>query len=101
MRHYSDERGWKAIRSQVNWLFKTFDPPPRHLRSGAYFTTLPPSTPKLARRLGLPRRKVEFVFEFRDAGDLTAIPGGRGRFIFFSPLDYPVVSERQVYEGRT
>ncbi len=92
--HYTDLDGYNAIRSQQVWQFTAFQPPGNH-PFGAYFTTLPPATPKLAKRLGLPRSKIEYVFEFDDAGELTPLPGARGAFIFYSPHDYEVISSRQ------
>jgi hypothetical protein len=99
MHHYTNKAGWNAIRSAPVWLFRAADPPPEEQPSGAYFTTLPPSTPKLARRLGIPAAKVAWVFEFEDAGDLLPLRGPRGRFILYSPIDHPVAPERQRYDG--
>jgi hypothetical protein len=68
---------------------------------GAYFTTLPRGTRNLAQRLRIPKSKLQYVFEFTDAGDLTPLPGGRGQFIFYSPNVYEVEPSRQGYEGVT
>lgn len=96
--HYTDDRGFKAISSQVTWVFKASQPPTDH-PVGAYFTTLPPKTFKLANRLRIPKRKIAFVFCFTDAGDLIPIDGDRGQFVFYSPQDYPVEKDRQTAAG--
>lgn len=96
--HYTDEAGYKAIISQVEWTFRASRPPGDHL-FGAYFTTLPPGSPRLAARLGLPREKTTFVFCFRDIGDLQRVRGGRGEFILFSPSDYIVDESRKAFSG--
>jgi len=98
--HYTDKDGWNAIRSQQTWLFKVSDPPADHPR-GAYFTTLGPATKNLSARLRVPRSKLGYIFEFLDAGDLTALDGDRGEFIFYSKDDYPVARERQQNQGAT
>lgn len=76
------------------WRFQASHPPGDH-PFGAYFTTLPPGTPKLAQRLRIPTSKLEFVFTFTDADDLTPLRGDRGKWIFFSPTDYFVDRDRQ------
>jgi hypothetical protein len=98
MYHYTDEDGYKAIKSQVVWRFVASQPPGNH-PFGAYFTTLGRNTPNLAQRLRIPRSKVEYVFEFVDVGDLKPLPGGRGQYIFYSPTDYLVDQPRQLYSG--
>lgn len=100
MDHYTDQTGYQAIRAQIVWLFRAGQPPGNH-PFGAYFTTLPRSTPNLAQRLRIPRSKTQFVFEFSDVGDLTSLPGGRGRYIYYSPKDYDVAQPRQQYHGPT
>ena len=62
--HYTDEEGFKAIRSQKTWVFKASRPPGNHPGEGAYFTSLEPGTLNLAKRLRIPRDKVSFVFCF-------------------------------------
>jgi len=99
MLHYTDKSSWNSIRSQVDWTFKTHRPPGDH-PVGAYFTTLPPNSRNLASRLGIPAAKIEYVFCFRDAGDLEPLPGDRGRYIFFSRSDYLVEEGRQIDCGR-
>jgi hypothetical protein len=44
--HFTNDKGYKAISSQVVWLFRASKPPGGHLK-GAYFTTLPPGTKNL------------------------------------------------------
>jgi hypothetical protein len=98
--HYTDKDGYDAIRSQQVWRFKAAQPPGGHPH-GAYFTTLPPDTKSLANKLRIPRRKLAYVFCFVDAGDLVPLPGNRGAYIVYSPGDYEVVVDRQLYEGKT
>lgn len=68
---------------------------------GAYFTRLEPGTPGLAKKLRIPKRKLEYVFEFVDRGDLTPIAGDRGLrgFSVYFPGDYEVEPSRQRYDG--
>ncbi|CAN5915860.1 hypothetical protein BH23PLA1_BH23PLA1_23760 [soil metagenome] len=96
--HYTDKSGFQAIKAQVDWIFKTADPPGKHPH-GAYFTTLDPRIRNLANRLRIPRSKVEYVFCFRDSQDLIPLAGGRGLFILYSPQDYLVERLRQVFSG--
>jgi hypothetical protein len=86
--HYTNEKGYKAISSQVTWLFKASKPPGDHPK-GAYFTTLVPGTKNLAKRLFVRgcADKIDFVFSFSDGDDLTPLAGGRGAFIFYSVDD--------------
>lgn len=100
MNHFTDKAGYDSIASQVNWCFKAGQPPGDH-PFGAYFTTLPPEAANLAARLRIPRAKIEFMFQFTDAGDLCPLRGGRGSFIFYSPVDYVVEETRQEYCGET
>jgi hypothetical protein len=100
MYHYTDKDGYNAIRSQPIWLFLA-EQPPGDRPFGAYFTTLPPDTPNLARRLRIPREKLNFVFDFTGRDGLRPIEGDRGRFIFYSPSDYSVEPSRQVFAGES
>jgi hypothetical protein len=100
MNHFTDQTGYNAIRSQTIWRFLANQPPGNH-PFGAYFTTLAPGTPNLAARLRIPNAKLQFVFEFLDVGDLTPLPGGRGRYVFYCPTDYTVDQPRQKYCGAT
>lgn len=100
MYHFTDTKGYNGIRASCPWRFRASQPPGDH-PVGAYFTTLPPGTPNLAKRLGIPKSKLEYVFAFTDAGDLTPLPGGRGEFIFYYPEDYPVEEARQIYHGKS
>ena len=99
MAHYTDKNGFNGIASAPVWRFVADQPPAPQHPIGAYFTTLGRSTPLLAQRLRIPRSKIEYVFEFTDAGDLEALDGGRGVFIFYSRTDYLVGEPRQTYAG--
>ena len=98
--HFTDRDGYNGIRAAVTWRFRASQPPGDH-PFGAYFTTLPPGTRRLAYRLRIPVAKTEFVFAFRDAGDLQPLPGGRGDAIVYSPRDYEVAPDRQVDLGES
>jgi len=100
--HYTDDRGYKAIGSQITWLFKVSKPPGDHPRA-VYFTTLPPGTRNLGKRLFVRgcAEKTEFVFGFSGGEDLPRLPGGRGDHIHYSEQDYPVGPERQELRGVT
>lgn len=100
MHHYTDSAGFKSIGSQPTWHFLASEPPGSH-PFGAYFTTLPPNTLHLVKRLRIPRSKIEYVFEFVGDPGLVPLRGGRGDFIFFSKADYPVEPPRHVFKGRT
>ena len=103
MLHYTDSEGSKAIGSSPEWLFRAAQPPgdPKAHPFGTYFTDLAEGDPMLARKLRIPRAKLHYVFEFVDKGDLRRLPGGRGRNIFFSPVDYLVARELQLRSGST
>lgn len=98
MNHFTDRDGYNAIRAVSPWHFRASQPPGDH-PFGAYFTTLEPGTPNLAKRLLIPKRKIEYLFSFDDLGDLKPLRGGRGEFIFYSPQDYDVDEGRQRYCG--
>jgi len=97
--HYTNKKGFDAIRSQPTWVFKASQPPGDH-PFGAYFTPLPESTPLLARRLRIGKEKVGYMFSFGDAGDLKRIDGDRGEIAYYSPTTYPVEPSRQVERPR-
>lgn len=98
--HYTNEKAYKAISSQLTWLFKASQPPmPRVHPFGAYFTDFPIETPNLAKKLRIPKSKIEYFFAFEDVGDLQSIDGGRGEHIFYSADDYPVEKNRQGLHG--
>jgi hypothetical protein len=105
MVHYTNQEGYNGIQSQPDWIFRANQPRAKHNPVGAYFTTYLPDEPHLAVKLFVPRRKLEYMFQFQDIGDLELILGGRGRNkrIFYSPEDYIVTkeSERQIYKGET
>jgi hypothetical protein len=99
MYHYTNKAGYNGIRATIDWRFRAAQPlAPAH-EFGAYFTTLEPSTRKLARRIRIPRQKTAYVFSFVDVGNLIPLRGDRGEFIFFSRGDYIVKQERQKYQG--
>ena len=100
MYHYTTVDGYKAISSQPDWLFRAAKPLGPH-PAGAYFTPLPPTTPRLCTKLLIPRRKVEYVFEFSGDDGLRPIEGDRGLHAVFSPTDYHVTRAggRQAYAG--
>jgi hypothetical protein len=100
MNHFTNRAGFNAIGSQTDWSFRASQPPADHPK-GAYFTTLAPQAPNLAVRLRIPREKLEFVFQFYDAGDLRPLDGGRGSYILYSPTDYLVAEGRQQHKGST
>ena len=100
--HYTDNKGYNAIRSQIVWLFKASQPPCDHPKA-AYFSTLPPGTKNLSKRLFVRgcSEKTRFVFSFSGGEDLPRLPGGRGEHVFYSEEDYPVVRARQITHGET
>lgn len=102
MFHYTNSQGFNAIRSQVVWCFKAFQPPGGHPKA-AYFTTLPPGTPNLGKRLFVRGcgDKLEFVFSFTGGEELLRLRGGRGEFVRYSEEDYFVAQERQTMHGPT
>jgi hypothetical protein len=100
MHHYTDKPGYNGIRSTPDWLFKASQPPGDH-PFGAYFTTYGPATKNLALRLRVPREKIEYVFVFRDVGDLIRLRGRRGDFILYSPGDYLVEGSRKIDSGES
>lgn len=102
MFHYTNEVGYKAISSQSTWIFKASKPPGVHSK-GAYFTTLPPETKNLGKRLFIRgcRDKVTYVFSFSGDEGLKPLAGGRGAFIFYSSDDYSVEESRQQFHGPT
>ena len=102
MFHYTNKNGFNAVRSQRTWLFKASQPPGDH-PEGTYFTTLPPGTINLGKRIFVRgcRDKLEFVFHFSGDDGLEPLPGDRGKWIFYSARDYPVEPNRQLDHGVT
>jgi hypothetical protein len=100
--HYTNEKGYKAIGSQVVWLFKASKPPGAHPKA-AYFTTRPPGTKDLGKRLFVRgcAEKTRFVSSFSGGEDLPRLRGGRGDHIHYSEEDYPVEESRQGPHGET
>jgi hypothetical protein len=99
MNHFTDQDGYNGIRATSPWRFRAHQPPGDH-PFGAYFTTLPPGTPNRAKRLRIPKGKLEYLFVFADRGDLLPLRGARGSWIFYSPEDYLVEEERQTSCGK-
>ena len=99
--HYADEDGYNSIRAASVWRFRAHRPPPRDddHPTAAYFSWLPPDTRNLSRRISLSTVKLEFVFAFFDAGDLSSLRGGREVSIALALSNYVVVKERQSYCG--
>lgn len=100
MLHYTDDGGYKAIGSQVDWTFKTIQPPGGR-PFGAYFTTLRPDEHRFSARTRIPKAKQAFVFGFDGQDGLEPVEGGKGSYIFWSPVDYVVVKPRQAYRRPT
>jgi hypothetical protein len=100
--HYTNDKGYKAIGSQVVWVFKASQPPGNHPKA-AYFSALPPGTKNLNKRLFLRgcAEKTRFVFGFSGGEDLPRLRGVRGDHIQYSEEDYPVTPERQGPHGET
>jgi hypothetical protein len=96
--HYTDVDGYNAIRSQPVWVFKASQPPGKR-PFGAYFTTLGPGTTLLARRLGLPKQKIEYVFAFNGSANLISLRGSRGKIVLYCRENYQVEQDRQVDSG--
>ncbi len=96
MFHYTDGKGFKSIGSQPTWKFRA-----RRQRKyadmphGAYFTTLPPDTPRLCARIRISREKRDYVFQFAGAGGLEMVNDDRG-YIYYSKVDYLVEKSRQI-----
>ncbi|MGO8898849.1 MAG: HYD1 signature containing ADP-ribosyltransferase family protein [Isosphaeraceae bacterium] len=102
--HYTDKDGWNAIRSQQTWCFKASQPVDPNRPAGAYFTDIEPDALNLRtlhKRIRVPKSKQEYVFSFVGNDGLKQLNGGRGRDrrIYFSPVDYDVIEERQRYVG--
>jgi hypothetical protein len=55
--------------------------------------------PKFYKRTRVPVHKRTHVFSFADIGDLIPKRGPFGQWVFYSPTDYYVARNRQVYEG--
>jgi hypothetical protein len=98
MNHFTNKKGWNAIRASSPWVFKAHKQ--RGGRpTGAYFTTLDTSHPNFFKIARVPKKKQQYQFEFTDAGDLTPRKGPLGKYVFYSPTDYKVARSRQIYEG--
>ncbi len=100
--HYTNDKGYKAISSQVVWLFKASKPPCDHPKA-VYFSTLPPGTKNLSKRLFVRgcAEKTKFTFCFSGGEDLPRLRGGRGEHVHYSEDDYPVEKPKQGFHGET
>jgi len=98
--HYTDKGGRNGIRATPTWRFRSSKPPGPH-PTGAYFTNLDETTPYLAAKLCIPRRKLSHCFVFADDRGLKQLDGGRGRYEFYSDGDYHVETDRQTRHGET
>jgi hypothetical protein len=99
--HYTDRDGFNSIRAAIDWRFKAHQPPPGDTNPprACYFTTRGPETKNLSQKLRVPKRKLEYVFVFEEAGDLTPLRGNRGEWILYFAEDYVVRRDRQRYHG--
>jgi hypothetical protein len=88
--------------TQLVWLFKASNPPGNHPKA-TYFTTLPPGTKNLGKRLFVRGcgEKTRFVFGFSGGEELQQLRGGRGDYVYYSEADYPVEPYRQQVHGET
>ena len=100
MNHFTNKTGFNGIRSAPDWRFRAAKPPDAR-PFGSYFTILTQDAPNLAARLGVPRAKVAYAFEFRGDAGLHSLRGGRGEYVFYSPDDYMVIKDRQIGCGET
>jgi hypothetical protein len=102
MFHYTNDLGYKAISSQVVWLFRASKPPCDHPKA-AYFTTLPPGTKNLSKRLFVRgcADKTNYVFSFSGGEDLPRLRGGKEGHVHYGTEDYPVEKPRQGPHGET
>jgi len=98
MLHYTDDAVFKAIGSQVDWMFKASQPPADR-PFGVYFTTLRPDAHRFSARTRIPKLKQAFVFSFDGQTGLRPIEGDKGAYIFWSRVDYEVSKPRQRYHG--
>lgn len=94
------QEGVQRHPCESSWRFRAGQPPGKH-PYGAFFTPLPPGTPNLAKRLGIPKRKLKFVFAFTDAEDLKPLRGDRGKHVCYAGENYFVSEDRQQYSGKT
>jgi hypothetical protein len=104
--HYTDVDGWNGIRSQPVWRFKASKPKDPARPVGAYFTDIEPTATNLRtlhKKIRVPKVKQAYVFWFLGTDGLSQLNGGRGRDrrIFFSPVDYNVMKDRQRRECPT
>ena len=93
-------------RGRVAWRFRAASPPVT-VRSGLTFTVCHQALPGWQEIWVYREARQSTCFPFEDRGDLRPLQNKRGRlnkrgrWIFYSPQDYYVEEERQVYSGRT
>jgi hypothetical protein len=98
MMHYTNKDGYNGVKSPVAWRFEARQPPGDR-PFGAYFTTLRPDANRFSARTRIPKEKQAYVFAFNGQEGLQPFEGGRGEYIFLSPVDYLVDQPRHVYDG--
>lgn len=98
--HYTNQSGWNAIRSQVDWVFKA-SKPAGDRPFGVYFTTLRVDAPKFHKKTRIPVDKQEYAFAFTGKDGLEERDDGKRPYILVSPTDYVVVKDRQTYNGKS
>lgn len=106
MIHYTNKKGYNAISPHPDWTFKAEKPSAaKHNPVGAYFTNLPPDTPRLGVLTRVPKEKREFMFEFTIDSEQTLLPlpGGRGHegLVYYSPNNYVAIKNLQNYKGES
>jgi hypothetical protein len=60
---------------------------------------LRPDVNRFSARTRIPKAKQAFVFDFDGDDGLEPVDGGKGDYIFWSPIDYVVLKPRQRYHG--
>jgi hypothetical protein len=97
--HYTNKKGYNAIKATPEWCFKSLQPAAPEHEVGAYFTNCAPNEPNLSIKIRVPKEKLEYMFSFVDVGDLLPLRGWRGQGVFFSRTDYRVARVRQNFHG--
>lgn len=100
--HYTDKKGYNAVKSGNPYIFKASKPKYGNPKA-AYFTTLSPEelSPKdYKAKLGLTKAKSEYFFEMDvDSSKLKDLKGGRGQYIKYSPDDLEVPRDKVTRHG--
>jgi hypothetical protein len=99
MHHYTNRAGFNGIHAHATWPFKANQPRQQRHPFGAYFTMLGPDTPNLCKKLFIPNEKREFCFSFNPPTPLRPLEEKRGvvHQIYYSPVDYYVPREHQIF----